>query len=223
MRGLRVLRNGALAGWLLLCLARPSFAGPPPAPAPPGLIAGVCAVFAGAAAASLACDHHLAGLRVRVGALRSQQIEAIDPLRVHFSMHALGEYEACQAELRALLAFDPVSTRPSPKGATGFDGAQSVSDHMFVRPVETRPVKVLADRLEHWCQALTCDVNSVFCPKYVLPRLVSGPSTTCFSLVIGSPRGVRGSCGSFAASPSAQDALLTPSNGLTASEWLPPS
>jgi hypothetical protein len=177
--------------------------------------AGVCAVFAGAAAASLACDHHLAGLRVRVGALRSQQIEVIDPLRVHFSMHHLGEYEACQAELRALLAFDPVITRPSPKGATGIDGAQSVSDHMFVRPVETRPVKVLADRLEHWRHALTCKVNSVFGPNR--------PSTTCSSLVIGSPRGVRGSCGSFAASPSAPDALLTPSNGLTASEWLRPN
>jgi hypothetical protein len=26
---------------------------------------------------------------------------------------------------------------------------QAVSDHMFIRPVETRPVKVLDDRLEH--------------------------------------------------------------------------
>ena len=41
MRGLRVLRNGALAGRLLLCLARPSFAGPPPELAPTGLITGV--------------------------------------------------------------------------------------------------------------------------------------------------------------------------------------
>jgi hypothetical protein len=40
---------------------------------------------------------------------------------------------------------------------------------MFIRPVETRPVKVLDDRLEHCRQALTCDVNSVFGPKYVLP------------------------------------------------------
>ena len=30
-------------------------------------------------------------------------------------------------------------------------------------------MKVLDDRLEHWRQALTCDVNSVFGPKYVLP------------------------------------------------------
>jgi hypothetical protein len=102
------LRNCALAGWLLLCLARPSVAGPPPAPAPPGLIAGVCAVVAGAAVAQLACDHHLAGLRARVDALRSPQLDAIDPLRVHFSLHDLGEYEACQAELRALLALAPL-------------------------------------------------------------------------------------------------------------------
>ena len=38
MRGLRVLRNGALAGRLLLCLVQPNFVGPPPEPAPPGLI-----------------------------------------------------------------------------------------------------------------------------------------------------------------------------------------
>jgi hypothetical protein len=111
MRSMRLLRNGALAGWLLLGLARPSVAGPPPAPAPAGLIAGVCAVFAGAAAASVASDYHLAGLRARVDGLRSPQIHVIDPLRVHFSLHDLGEYEACQAELRALLAFDPVIER----------------------------------------------------------------------------------------------------------------
>ena len=169
MRGLQLLRNGALAGWLLLCLARPSVAGPPPAPAPPGLIAGVCSVFAVAAAASIASDHHLTGLRARVDGLRSPQIHAIDPLRVHFSLHDLGEYEACQAELRALLAFEPVIARPMPKGAACVDGLQAVSDHMFIRPVETRPVKVLDDRLDHWRQALTCDVNSVFSPKYVLP------------------------------------------------------
>ena len=169
MRGLQLLRNGALAGWLLLCLARPSVAGPPPAPAPPGLIAGVCSVFAVAAAASIASDHHLTGLRARVDGLRSPQIHAIDPLRVHFSLHDLGEYEACQAELRALLAFEPVIARPMPKGAACADGLQAVSDHMFIRPVETRPVKVLDDRLDHWRQALTCDVNSVFGPKYVLP------------------------------------------------------
>jgi hypothetical protein len=169
MRCMRLLRNGALAGWLLLCLARPSVAGPPPAPAPPGLIAGVCTVFAGAAAASVASDYHLSGLRARVDGLRSPQIHAIDPPRVHFSLHDLGEYEACQADLRALLAFEPVIARPSAKGATCADGVQAVSDHMFIRPVETRPVKVLDDRLEHWRQALTCDVNSVFGPKYVLP------------------------------------------------------
>ena len=106
MRGLQLLRNGALAGWLLLCLARPSVAGPPPAPAPPGLIAGVCSVFAVAAAASIASDHHLTGLRARVDGLRSPQIHAIDPLRVHFSLHDLGEYEACQTELRAILALE---------------------------------------------------------------------------------------------------------------------
>ena len=53
--------------------------------------------------------------------LRSPQIHAIDPLRVHFSLHDLGEYEACQAELRALLAFEPVIARPLPKGAAGAD------------------------------------------------------------------------------------------------------
>jgi len=72
------------------------------------VMAGVCAVFAWAAAASLACEHHLAGLRARVGASCSQQLDAIDPLRVHFSQHDLGEYEACQAELRAFLAFNSV-------------------------------------------------------------------------------------------------------------------
>ena len=169
MRSMRLLCNCALAGWLLLCLARPSVAGPPPAPAPPGLVAGVCSVFAVAAAASIVSDHRLAGLRARVDGLRSPQIHAIDPLRVHFSLHDLGEYEACQAELRALLAFEPVIARPLPKGAACADGLQAVSDHMFIRPVETRPVKVLDDRLEHWRQALTCDVNSVFGPKYVLP------------------------------------------------------
>ncbi len=96
MRGLQLLRNGALAGWFLLCLAKPSVAGPPPArrsaPAPPGLIAGVCSVFAVAAAASVASDHHLTGLRARVDGLRSPQIHAIDPLRVHFSLHDLSEY-----------------------------------------------------------------------------------------------------------------------------------
>jgi hypothetical protein len=120
MRGLRALRNCTLTGWLLLCLALPSVAGPPPAPALPGLFAGVCAVFAGAPVASVASDSHLAGLRARVDGLYSPQIDAIDPLRMHFSMHDLGEYEACQTELRALLAFDPVITRPSltkPKGA----------------------------------------------------------------------------------------------------------
>ena len=53
----------------------------------------------------LACDHHLAGLRARVGAPCSQQLDALAPL--FFSLHDLGEYEACQAELPALLAFDP--------------------------------------------------------------------------------------------------------------------
>ena len=101
MSGLRVLRNGALAGWLLLCLARPSVAGPPPAPAPPGLITGVCSVFAGAAVASLACDHHLAGLRVRVDALRRPQIDAIDPLRVHFSLHDRASWELTKADISA--------------------------------------------------------------------------------------------------------------------------
>ena len=40
-----------------------------------------------------------------MGALCSQQLDAIAPL--FFSLHDLGEYEACQAELPALLAFDP--------------------------------------------------------------------------------------------------------------------
>jgi hypothetical protein len=145
MHGLQLLRNGAIAGWFLLCLAQPSVAGPPPAPAPPGLIAGVCSVFAVAATASVASDHHLTGLRARVDGLRRPQIHSIDPLRVHFSLHDLGEYEACQAELLALLAFEPVIARPLPKGAACDDGLQAVSDHMFIRPVETRPVKVLDD------------------------------------------------------------------------------
>ena len=72
--------------------------------------------------------------------LRSPQIHAIDPLRVHFSRHGLGEYEACQAELLALLALNP-SSRGVDQGATGADGVQAVSDHLFMRPVETRPVK----------------------------------------------------------------------------------
>ena len=81
----------------------------PAAPAPPGLIAGVCTVLAGAAAASVASDYHLSGLRARVHGLRRPQIHAIAPLRVHFSLHGLGEYEACQAELLALLALNPSS------------------------------------------------------------------------------------------------------------------
>ena len=40
-----------------------------------------------------------------MGAPCSQQLDAIAPL--FFSLHDLGEYEACQAELPALLAFDP--------------------------------------------------------------------------------------------------------------------
>jgi hypothetical protein len=47
------------------------------------------------------------GPRARVGALCSQQLDAIDPLRVHFSLHDLGEYEACQAELPTLMASTP--------------------------------------------------------------------------------------------------------------------
>jgi len=109
MSGLRVLRNGALAGWLLLCLARPSVAGPPPAPAPPGLITGVCSVFAGAAVASLACDHHLAGLRVRVDALRRPQIDAIDPLRVHFSLHDRASWELTKADISAGFCGKPMT------------------------------------------------------------------------------------------------------------------
>jgi hypothetical protein len=116
---------------------------------PPGLIAGVCTVFAGSDAATVASNYHLTGLRARVDGLRRPQIHGIDPLSVHFSLHDLGEYEVCQAEFRALLAFDPVIARPSAKGATGADGVQVVSDHMFIRTVETRPVKVLDDRLEH--------------------------------------------------------------------------
>ncbi len=116
MRCPRLLRNDAIAGWFLLCLTLqirlPSVAGPPPAPAPPGLIAGVCSVFAVAAAASIVKDHRLTGLRTRVDGLRSPQIHAIDPLRLHFSLHDLGEYEACQAELWA-----PVIAWPLPKGA----------------------------------------------------------------------------------------------------------
>ena len=139
MRGLQLLRNVALAGWFLLCLARPSVAGPPPAPAPPGLIAGVCSVFAVAAAASIASDHHLTGLRARVDGLRSPQIHAIDPLRVHFSLHDLGEYEACQAELQALLAFEPVIARPLPKGAACADGLQAVSDPCSYGPSKPGP------------------------------------------------------------------------------------
>lgn len=223
MRGSKMIRTGALSGLLLLCLARPSFAGLPPGPAPPGLSAGICAVLAGAAAASFACDHRLASLRVRVSALRSQQLDGIDPLRVHFSLADLGEYETCQAELRALLAFDPVITRPPPKGTTSIDGAQSVSDHMFVRPVETRPVQVLADRLEHWRQALTCDVHSLFGPKYVLPPACIRAIDYMLKLGDSCPRGVRSSCVSFVASQSAPDASLTPSNGLADSEWLLPS
>ena len=92
------------------------------------------------AAPARRASSRVSGLRARVHGLHSPQIHAIDPLRVHFSRHGLGEYEACQAELLALLALNP-SSRGVGQGATGADGVQAVSDHLFIRPVETRPVE----------------------------------------------------------------------------------
>ena len=91
------------------------------APAPPGLIAGVWSASSSARPSQ-------------------PEIHEIDSLRVHFSLPGLGEYDACQAELLALLALNP-SSRGVGQGATGADGVQAVSDHLFMRPVETRPVK----------------------------------------------------------------------------------
>ena len=106
----------------------------PAAPAPPGIIAG--------AAGSTCPPGLVAGVWSASSSARPSQpeIHVIDPLRVHFSLHGLGEYDACQAELLALLALNP-SSRGVGQGATGADGVQAVSDHLFIRPVETRPVQ----------------------------------------------------------------------------------
>jgi hypothetical protein len=132
MRGLWVLRTSSLAGWLFICLARPSLAGPPPAPAPLGFCVGVGVVIGAVVASSLVGEDQLHLLWLRVAALHSRQIDEVDLLSVHFSLHNLGKYESCQSELRALLPFYPVCSRPSPKHTPGTNGTEAVTDHMFV-------------------------------------------------------------------------------------------
>ena len=63
----------------------------PAAPAPPGIIAG--------AAGSTCPPGLVAGVWSASSSARPSQpeIHVIDPLRVHFSLHGLGEYDACQA------------------------------------------------------------------------------------------------------------------------------
>ena len=158
-----------MASCLILCLVRPGLAGPPPGGlVSPTLGLGLGAAFGAAAAASVASEVGANRLRDRVAGLCSPQIREIDPDGQHFSLHDLGEYEACQTDLRALLAFEPVQSRPPAAPARGQAGERVVNDSKFVQPVAARPVKVLDDRLEHWKQALTCTVGSVG-PRYTLP------------------------------------------------------
>ena len=78
-----------------------------------------------------------------MGALCSQQLDAIAPL--FFSLHDLGEYEACQAELPALLAFDPVQELLAPWRSSGDPRDQVVDSGACVYdPVLPDPLRVSA-------------------------------------------------------------------------------
>lgn len=169
---MQLTRAALYVGCLLVCIARPSLAGPPLGPAAPALSLGLGlgAVAAAAAAVHIAGDVRADRLRARVATLDSPQLRCIDPEGRHFSVAELGEYQQCQVQLRALLAFDPVIHRPAPAPARHADesGRRVVNDNKFVQPVASRPVQVLDDRLKHWRAALTCEAGPA-APAYVLP------------------------------------------------------
>ena len=91
--------------------------------------------------------------------MRREARLAVDPEGRIFSLHDLGEYEACLSMLKSILAFEPVISRPAPKAPLNGDGQRVVNPSKFVMPVESRAVQVLDDRLEHWRQALTCQAR----------------------------------------------------------------
>ena len=123
MHARRVARSCVMASCLILCLVLPGLAGPPPGwLVSPTLGLGLGAAFGAAAAASVASEVGANRLRDRVAGLCSPQIREIDPDGQHFSLHDLGEYEACQTDLRALLAFEPVQSRPPAAPARGQAG-----------------------------------------------------------------------------------------------------
>ena len=142
-----------------LSILQPGLAGVVSDPPAHGLGLCTAASIGGIAAAAAVQEARAACLRDRVRALCSPQIRSVDPEGRIFSLYNLGEYEACLSVLKSILAFEPVISRPVPKVPLNSDGQRVVNPSKFVMPVESRPVQVLDDRLEHWRQALTCQVR----------------------------------------------------------------
>jgi hypothetical protein len=152
-------RTALLSACLLLSVVQPGLAGVVHDPPAHGIGLGIAASVGGAAVVAAAQEARAACLRDRVQALCSPQIRSVDPEGRIFSLHDLGEYESCLSALKSLLAFEPVISRPAPKAPLNGDGQRVVNPGKFVMPVESRPVQVLDDRLEHWRQALTCQAR----------------------------------------------------------------
>jgi len=109
---------------------------------------------------------------------------ALQRIGLHLlSNEFLREYSDLLAQLRALLAFEPVFERPPPKQASTLPKATS----RFVRPVGDRLVQVVDNREDHFFAALTVRVP-FFSSPYELPQACKEAIRVMLSKQTGLPK-----------------------------------